>query len=114
MGHISSVRVKHQQRASRFKELLRAVRIPFIDSESHIVPVMVNDAAKCKAVSDMLLEKHGMYLQPINYPTVPVGTERLRFTPGPLHTPEMMERAVAALDDVWVALRLPRESKKQL
>ena len=96
------------ERAAVFKGMLRGSRIPFLDSESHIIPVMVRDAKKCKAVSDMLLQDLGMYLQPINYPTVPVGTERLRFTPGPLHTEEMMARACAALDDVWTRLDIAR------
>ena len=103
-----SERARHQERAATLKRKLREADLPVMPSESHIVPVMVGDASLCKKVSDELLEHHHIYVQPINYPTVPRGTERLRFTPTPLHTDEMMDRLVAALNEVWRAYRLNR------
>jgi 5-aminolevulinate synthase len=99
-------RANHQERASHLKGLLREARIPYMHSESHIVPVMVGNADLCKQASDLLLSKHKFYVQPINYPTVPRGTERLRFTPGPQHSHEMLRDVVAALVDVWKVLGL--------
>ena len=97
-----------QSRAARLKHLLSGVNVPLIESPSHIVPVLVGDPALCKVVSDELLYTHGVYVQPINFPTVPRGTERLRITPSPLHTEEQMHELVAAIDTVWTALRLRR------
>ena len=80
--------------------------MPLIESETHIVPLLVGDPEKCKALSDTLLFDFGMNVQPINYPTVPKGTERLRFTPGPVHTEEMMDDLLAAILAVWKQLGL--------
>jgi 5-aminolevulinate synthase len=100
-------RNNHQLRATQLKTLLLQAHIPYIHAESHIVPVMVGNAELCKAASDLLLSKHKFYVQPINFPTVPRGTERLRITPGPQHTEAMLEELVAALTDVWNVLGLP-------
>jgi 5-aminolevulinate synthase len=96
------------ERATRLKRLFAEAGLPVMASPSHVVPVFVGDAALCKSVSDALLHDHAIYVQPINYPTVPRGQERLRFTPSPLHTDEMMDALVRALDQVWTAHRLER------
>ena len=97
-----------QQRAGELKGLLAQAGIPYIHSETHIVPVMVGDAVLCKEVSDRLLGQFNMYIQPINFPTVPRGTERLRITPGPLHTSEMLAELVNCLSIIWDDINLPR------
>jgi 5-aminolevulinate synthase len=97
-----------QARAARLKHRLLEAGLPVMPSPSHIVPVRVGDAALCKSVSDSLLYDHAIFVQPVNYPTVPRGSERLRLTPSPVHTDEMMDALVAALDKVWTAHRLDR------
>jgi 5-aminolevulinate synthase len=93
----NDLRIKHQERAAKLKQVFKDNGIPVMDSETHIVPVIIGDAFKCKKISDELLNEHNIYVQPINYPTVPVGTERLRFAPTPYHTDAMMEDLVAKL-----------------
>ncbi|HEX3538750.1 MAG TPA: 5-aminolevulinate synthase [Stellaceae bacterium] len=101
-------RSRHQERVATVKRRLSEARIPIMASESHIVPVMVGEAALCRAASDHLLRHHHIYVQPINYPTVPRGTERLRVTPTPLHSDEDIEALVTALLDVWEQLPLQK------
>ena len=102
------LREAHQERAATLKARFAAAGIPVMPSESHIVPVLVGDPVHCKMISDMLLEEHGVYVQPINYPTVPRGTERLRFTPSPNHTDAMMDDLVKAMDTLWTRCNVAR------
>lgn len=104
----AALRARHQERAATLKARLREVGVPVMPSPSHIVPVMVGDPVACKAASDRLLDEFGIYIQPINYPTVPRGTERLRITPTPLHGDELVQELVAALIRVLPATSLAR------
>ena len=103
-----ALRDRHQTQAKILKTRLRALGLPFIDHGSHIVPVIVGNPVHTKMISDMLLEDHGIYVQPINFPTVPRGTERLRFTPSPVHGPDEMDRLVRGLDALWSHCALNR------
>ena len=102
-------RYKHQERAEALKQRFRLANYDFIDGETHIVPLMVGDPVKCQAISDSLIENFGIYAQPINYPTVPRGTERLRFTPSPFHDDSMMDELMVALDSVWKEFGLDKK-----
>ncbi|MCZ7675782.1 MAG: 5-aminolevulinate synthase [Roseovarius sp.] len=101
-------REKHQTQAKILKTRLKGMGLPMIDHGSHIVPVIVGDPVHTKQLSDMLLEGYGIYVQPINFPTVPRGTERLRFTPSPVHGPDEMDRLVRAMDELWSQCALNR------
>ena len=107
LKHSEDERARHQHMALLTKHALRAAGLPVMDNNSHIVPLMVGDAARCKAASDLLLRRHAIYIQPINYPTVALGTERLRITPTPRHDEAHVADLVEALVDVWSALDLP-------
>ncbi|MGI9391803.1 MAG: 5-aminolevulinate synthase [Boseongicola sp.] len=99
----------HQTQAKILKTRLKALGLPIIDHGSHIVPVIVGDPKHTKQLSDLLLEQHGIYVQPINFPTVPRGTERLRFTPSPVHGPKQMDALINALDQLWSQCALNRD-----
>jgi 5-aminolevulinate synthase len=94
-------RERQQAAAAMLKAMFKGAGLPVMDSVTHIVPLMVGDPVKAKRISDILLAEYGVYVQPINYPTVPRGSERLRFTPGPSHTPDMMRELTDALTEIW-------------
>jgi 5-aminolevulinate synthase len=100
-------RERHQDRAGRVKAVLGAAGLPLMENDTHIVPVLVGDAEKCKRATDLLLTEHGIYIQPINYPTVPKGTERLRITPSPYHDDALIDLLAEAMVEVWEQLKLP-------
>jgi len=102
----SAERDAQQAAATELKTMMREAGLPVMASTTHIVPLMVGDPVKAKRASDILLAEYGVYVQPINYPTVPRGTERLRFTPGPTHTPEMMRELVDALVEIWSRMEM--------
>jgi 5-aminolevulinate synthase len=96
-------RPRHQERARTLKSRLTQVGLPLVEGKSHIVPVLIGDPVHCKQVTDMLLDRYQIYAQPINYPTVPRGTERIRLTPTPHHTDAQMDDLVSALSELWAA-----------
>ena len=104
----STERRIQKEKVAQVRAQLDAIGIPHIDNPSHIIPVMVGDPVKCKYLSDILMRDHGIYIQPINYPTVPKGTERLRITPSPVHSDEDIERLVGALEKLWAQCQLAR------
>jgi 5-aminolevulinate synthase len=101
-------RALHQQRVATVRRRLDEVGVPHLDNPSHIIPVMVGDPVLCKQISDRLLDHFGIYVQPINYPTVPRGTERLRITPSPLHGEDDIAHLIGALATIWSELNVPR------
>ena len=106
--------IKIHDNASTMRQLLESIAIPYIDTNSHIIAVMINDPFLCKKVSEKLIDDHGIYAQPIFYPTVPKGLERLRITVTPKHRKEHIENMVKCLDKVWSNLSLPRKNSTQL
>ncbi|MEO1710344.1 MAG: 5-aminolevulinate synthase, partial [Pseudomonadota bacterium] len=107
-------RRRHQERAKTLKARFHGAGIPVMDNPSHIVPVLVGNPVHCKAVTDALLDAHGVYVQPINYPTVPRGTERLRFTPTPLHTDADIDHLIAAMTELWEACPVGKDDYVRL
>ena len=110
----NDLREKHQEQVAKLKAKLAEAKLPILTTETHIVPLMVCDPLLCKAASDRLMEKHGIYIQPINYPTVTRGTERLRITPSPLHDDAMINELVNAVTEVWEALDIASLTKGRL
>ena len=108
------LRIKIHENASTMRQLLESIAIPYIDTNSHIISVMINDPFLCKKVSQSLIDDHGIYAQPIFYPTVPKGLERLRITVTPKHRKEHIENMVSCLDKVWTKLSLPRRNTSKL
>ena len=101
-------RERHQDRVRQLRAKLDAIGVPHYDNPSHIVPVMVGDPVLCKQISDRLMDQFSIYVQPINYPTVPRGTERLRITPSPLHSDADIDHLVGALATIWAELNVQR------
>ncbi len=101
-------RLRHKEVVAKLRRALDAAGVPHYDNPSHIVPVIVGDPVRCKTICDLLLDRHGIYVQPINYPTVPRGTERLRITPSPLHSDADIAHLVEALSTLWAELHLAR------
>ena len=108
------LRVKIHENASTIRQLLESIAIPYIDTNSHIISVMINDPFLCKKVSEKLIDDHGIYAQPIFYPTVPKGLERLRITVTPRHRKDHIESMIKSLDKVWSDLSLPRKNSTKL
>ncbi len=108
LKHSNAEREAQRDRVATVRRKLDMLRIPHLPNPSHIIPVMVGDAKKCKMISDWLMDNHGIYVQPINYPTVPVGTERLRITPSPVHSDGDIDRLIHALSDIWSQCELAR------
>lgn len=104
----NSLRIGQENQVKATYEALAAKQLPVVKTQSHIIPLMVNDAELCREVSLRLLEKYAIYIQAINYPTVPKGTERLRITPGPHHHDGLISKLAQALDEIWNYFRLPR------
>ena len=103
-------RIAHRLQVDKTRRALRKAGIPMMSSQSHIIPVPVGDPVLCREASTLLLENFAVYLQPINYPTVPKGTERLRITPTPFHDDQLIDALANALSEVWKTLELPRET----
>jgi 5-aminolevulinate synthase len=103
-------RIAHRLQVHKTRGALRSAGIPMMSSQSHIIPVPIGDPGLCREASTLLLEKFAIYVQPINYPTVPKGTERLRITPTPFHDDQLIDEITVALREVWDRLGLPRET----
>lgn len=108
LKHSNVERIEQQARVAHVRARLDAIGIPHVENPSHIIPVMVGDPHKCKFISDTLLQEYGIYIQPINYPTVPKGTERLRITPSPVHSDADVEQLIGALEQLWAQCQLAR------
>ena len=108
------LRIKIHENASTIRQLLESIAIPYIDTNSHIISVLINDPFLCKKVSEKLIDDHGIYAQPIFYPTVPKGLERLRITVTPKHRKDHIEKMIKSLDKVWSDLSLPRKNSTKI